>query len=72
LDAGKKGGLYPAALVGANETAVKAFLDKRIPFAKIAIIIKKTLSKTPKMSYNIPNVLRVEKWAKEHAEKLIK
>ncbi|MBA3052629.1 MAG: 1-deoxy-D-xylulose-5-phosphate reductoisomerase [Candidatus Omnitrophota bacterium] len=72
LDAGKKGGLYPAALVGANETAVKAFLDERIPFARIAPIIRKTLSETPKMRYNIPNVLRVEKWAKGRAEKLIK
>ncbi len=72
LEAGKKGGLYPAALVGANETAVNAFLLKRIPFAQIARIIKKTLSETPEMRYNIPNVLRVEKWAKEHAEKLIK
>ena len=72
LEAGKKGGLYPASLVGANETAVSAFLAKRIPFARIAHIIKKTLSETPDMRYNIPNVLRIEKWAKEYAEKLIK
>ncbi len=72
LESGKKGGLYPAALVGANETAVNAFIRKRISFARIANIIKKTVSKTPKIGYNIPNVLRVEKWAKEYAEKLIK
>ena len=72
LEAGKKGGLYPSALVGANETAVNAFLDERIPFERIAEIIRKTLSETPKMRYNIPNALRVEQWAKERAAKLIK
>ncbi|MEA2081402.1 MAG: 1-deoxy-D-xylulose-5-phosphate reductoisomerase [Elusimicrobiota bacterium] len=72
LNAGKRGGLYPAALVGANDTAVNAFLDKRIPFSRIAHIIRKTLPMTPEMSYNIPNVLRVERWAKEYAAKFIK
>jgi 1-deoxy-D-xylulose-5-phosphate reductoisomerase len=45
LEAGRKGGAYPPILVGADEFAVRAFLDKRIPFLGISNIIESTLEK---------------------------
>lgn len=39
----KKGGLYPTVLNAANEVAVKAFLDRKIPFTGIVTVVEKTL-----------------------------
>ena len=71
LEAGKKGGIYPSVLCGANDTAVNAFLQRKITFDRIPLIIEKTLSKTPSMKYNIKNVLTAEKWAEEYARELL-
>ncbi len=43
-DAGRKGGTYPAALNAANEIAVAAFLDARIPFTAIYSIVENVLA----------------------------
>jgi 1-deoxy-D-xylulose-5-phosphate reductoisomerase len=43
LDAAKSGGAYPPLLIGADEAAVRAFLDKRIPFLDISNIIENVL-----------------------------
>lgn len=45
LEAGRRGGAYPALLVGADEVAVEAFLKKRIRFTDIPVIIEKVLEK---------------------------
>lgn len=45
LDAGRRGGAYPALLVGADEVAVQAFLEKRIRFTDIPTIIEHVLEK---------------------------
>ncbi|GHV51617.1 1-deoxy-D-xylulose 5-phosphate reductoisomerase [Synergistales bacterium] len=45
LEAGRLGGAYPALLIGADEFAVRAFLDKRIPFGDISVIVEKTLER---------------------------
>ena len=45
LDAGRRGGAYPALLVGADEVAVQAFLEKRIRFMDIPTIIEHVLEK---------------------------
>ncbi|MCA9442401.1 MAG: 1-deoxy-D-xylulose-5-phosphate reductoisomerase, partial [Candidatus Omnitrophica bacterium] len=39
----RKGGGYPAVLSVANEVAVAAFLEERIPFGKIAELIQEAL-----------------------------
>ena len=46
LQAGRAGGILPAALNGAAEVAVKAFLLGRIGFPAIAQIIEGVLSDT--------------------------
>jgi len=71
VGAGKKGGIYPAVLCGANETAVEAFLREKIPFEKIPEIIKKTLSKAKPMKYCLENVLKAERRAMEYAGRLL-
>ncbi|MDR3355542.1 MAG: 1-deoxy-D-xylulose-5-phosphate reductoisomerase [Synergistaceae bacterium] len=43
LEAGRKGGAYPPLLIGADEVAVEAFLEKRIPFLTISNIIELVL-----------------------------
>lgn len=43
-EAGRMGGAYPALLIGADEFAVKAFLERRIPFAGISNIIERVLA----------------------------
>jgi 1-deoxy-D-xylulose-5-phosphate reductoisomerase len=42
-EAGRRGGPYPPLLIGADEIAVSAFLDGRIPFLGISNIIERTL-----------------------------
>ncbi|MDR3255931.1 MAG: 1-deoxy-D-xylulose-5-phosphate reductoisomerase [Synergistaceae bacterium] len=55
IEAGRRGGAYPPLLIGADEFAVGAFLDGRIPFLSISHIIEKTLE-----SYSGPSPTTVE------------
>jgi 1-deoxy-D-xylulose-5-phosphate reductoisomerase len=41
--AGERGGLYPCVLNAANEIAVEAFLDGRIPFTRIPTLIESAM-----------------------------
>lgn len=43
----EKGGNAPCVLNAANEVAVEAFLQGKIPFTQIATLVEKTLAKTP-------------------------
>jgi 1-deoxy-D-xylulose-5-phosphate reductoisomerase len=43
-DAGERGGTYPCAYNAANEVAVAAFLDARLPFLAIADVVEETLA----------------------------
>ncbi len=42
-EAGERGGTYPCAYNAANEIAVAAFLDRRLPFLAIADLVAETL-----------------------------
>ena len=44
IEAGKKGGTYPAALCAADETAVELFLSRRIKFTDIARLVGQALA----------------------------
>lgn len=50
IDAQKAGGVMPVALNGANEEAVAAFLDERIPFGGIARTVEAVLARTENAS----------------------
>ena len=43
IEAGKKGGTYPAALCAADETAVELFLERRLKFSDIPRLIEAVL-----------------------------
>ena len=47
-EAMRKGGAYPCALNAADEIAVSAFLEQRLPFLGIPEVIERVLSRTPR------------------------
>ena len=47
LEAGRAGGTAPTVLNAADEVAVAAFLDERIPFTGIAAVIERVLEEMP-------------------------
>lgn len=73
LEAGNKGGTYPAALCGADEVAVELFLNKRIGFLDIERIIEETLCKHQNISMPaLEDIVAADKWARETALDIIK
>jgi 1-deoxy-D-xylulose-5-phosphate reductoisomerase len=68
LEAGNKGGTYPAVLCAADEAAVDLFLNNYIKFSSIATIIEETIN----MHQNIfgptmDDILSADRWARETA-----
>ena len=62
------GGTMPAVLNGANEIAVNAFLNSKISFSAIPLIIQNTMKKhKPKYNPNINDILDADYWARERA-----
>lgn len=73
LDAGKRGGTYPAVLCAADEIAVQLFLEQRIDFPQIAEIIFKTISAHHGIGDpTIDDILAADKWARDTASNLVK
>lgn len=66
----QKGGLYPAALNGANEQAVALFLENKISFADISRLIAGILTLTLPSCQSVEDVLAADavgrQWVKEH------
>ena len=74
-EAMKKGGAMPCALNAADEIAVAAFLDRRLPFLGIPEVIERVLTRTPKMRFEkMEDVLTADaearRMAREEVEKL--
>ena len=74
-EAMKKGGALPCALNAADEVAVAAFLERRLPFLGIAEVIEGTLARTPRMRFEkMDDVLAADaearRTAKEEVERL--
>lgn len=62
------GGTMPAVLNGANEIAVNAFLNSKISFSAIPLIIQNTMKEhKPKQNPNINDILDADYWARERA-----
>ena len=65
------GGAAPAVLNAANEIAVAAFLDGKIPFLEIAAIVEETLLRGPQQPIGaIEDVLAVDRTARRIAQAL--
>ncbi|MFA7074272.1 MAG: 1-deoxy-D-xylulose-5-phosphate reductoisomerase [Endomicrobiaceae bacterium] len=72
-DCAKKGWTMPAVMNGANETAVKYFLDKKITFDLIPYIIEKVIKKHKVLKTNdIYKYIESDNWARLEAEQIIK
>jgi 1-deoxy-D-xylulose-5-phosphate reductoisomerase len=74
-EAMKKGGALPCALNAADEVAVAAFLEKRLPFLGIAEVIERVLGRTPRVKFEgMEDVLTADaearRMAREEVERL--
>ena len=64
----RKKGAYPCAFNAADEVAVEAFLDRRLPFAGIAEVIERVLGRTPRIKMGaISDVLAADSEARRMA-----
>jgi len=67
------GGDAPAVLNAANEVAVAAFLDGRIPFPGIPSVVGDTLAAhSPAEPEDLAGVARADAWARTYAGDLVK
>jgi 1-deoxy-D-xylulose-5-phosphate reductoisomerase len=67
--AGEEGGTYPCVFNAANEVAVAAFLDGRLPFLEIAVVVADALDAadgTP--ARDLDELVAVDAAARRHAE----
>ena len=67
FDAGRTGGGAPAVLSGANEVAVAAFLDGRIPWTAIAAVVADALDAGTGNVHDVADVLEADRVARERA-----
>ena len=68
-EAMKKGGALPCALNAADEVAVAAFLDRRLPFLGIAEVIEAVLARTPRTKFEkMDDVLAADAEARRMAK----
>ena len=64
--AGEIGGLLPAVLNAANEVAVQAFLDDRIPFGEISRLVRNAMGRQTNLaSPSLDDILRADNEARE-------
>ena len=71
-EAMKKGGALPCALNAADEIAVAAFLERRLPFNGIAAVIESTLEKMPRTKLEkMSDVLDADKEARRIAREAV-
>jgi 1-deoxy-D-xylulose-5-phosphate reductoisomerase len=71
-EAGRAGGGAPAALSGANEVAVGAFLERRIPWLAIAEVNATVMSRGAGNVRDVGDVLEVDRVAREQASDVVR
>jgi 1-deoxy-D-xylulose-5-phosphate reductoisomerase len=68
IEAGKKGGTYPAILCAADEVAVALFLKEKIRFTDIPRIVSGVLDKhSNKARPSLEDIKAADKWARQTA-----
>ena len=69
----REGGSAPVILNGANEAAVSAFLDGKIPFGDIARLVEQALQEIPRRGiYSVDDVRAADREARGSAIKNLK
>jgi 1-deoxy-D-xylulose-5-phosphate reductoisomerase len=72
IEAGRKGGTYPAVLCAADEIAVELFLAGRIKFNDIARLVERVLARHQSSHHpTIEEIMAADEWAREAALKTI-
>jgi 1-deoxy-D-xylulose-5-phosphate reductoisomerase len=62
----RAGGTAPAVLNAANEMAVELFLEERLPFTAIPLVIEEALAEhTPVVNFTIEDLVRADADARE-------
>jgi 1-deoxy-D-xylulose-5-phosphate reductoisomerase len=70
--AGRQGGYAPCVLNAANEVAVDAFLQGRVPFLAIPCIVESVLEQhAAGEPSSVEEILVMDEWARRHAEAVI-
>jgi 1-deoxy-D-xylulose-5-phosphate reductoisomerase len=73
IAAGRAGGVSPAVYNAANEVAVAAFLDGRVPFGRISEIIERVLDDhLPAPATALAAVREADRWARERAGEYVR
>jgi len=68
----KAGGIMPTVLNAANEVAVEAFLNEKVRFTDIAVIIERSMAQfKPDIADSLELVLQADRQAREAAENVI-
>ena len=68
VEAGKKGGTYPAVLSAADEVAVQLFLNRRIGFNDIFHVVERVLDRhEPVFEPSYEDILTADRWARDLA-----
>ncbi len=71
-EAVRRGGAAGAVLNAANEAAVEAFLDGRIPFGRIVPIVEDVLNRTPvEAEVTLDALLCADRWARQQVTTMI-
>jgi 1-deoxy-D-xylulose-5-phosphate reductoisomerase len=71
--AGESGGTLPAVLNAANEIAVSAFLEGKIPFPRIWQTVSAVMDRHPNVAHpDLDAILRADLWARDEAGGLVK
>jgi len=66
IEAGRRGGTYPAVLCGADEVAVELFLSHHIKFTDIARLVEPALEAHQATSHpTLEEILAADSWARE-------
>lgn len=68
IEAGRRGGTYPAVLAAADEVAVERFLAGAIRFTEIAAVVEDALdAHTPAYQPDLEAILAADAWARDRA-----
>jgi len=72
IEAGKKGGTYPAALCAADEIAVELFLSKRIKFTDIPRLVGQALAEHKSIAHpTLEEILAADTKTRENVKKMV-
>ena len=70
--AGRTGRSLPAVLNAANEIAVQAFLEEKLPFLEIPVLVEKVMNRhIVEDVTDLPHLLAIDSWARAEAQSLL-